>query len=63
MRHIEEDEVYVKLPYSVTKLNEAMNFSYVYIHIYRVPRRTVSQLKKRSFCVMPTGGIPATIST
>jgi hypothetical protein len=32
-------------------------------HIYRIPRRTVSQLKKRSFWVKPKGGMPETIST
>jgi hypothetical protein len=30
---------------------------------YHTPRRTVSQLQKRWFWVMPTGGMPETIST
>jgi len=30
---------------------------------YRIPWRTVSQLKKRLFWVMPTGGMPKNIST
>src|SRR5580765_4015247 len=32
-------------------------------HIYRTPRRTLSQLKKFSPKINPTGGMPETIST